>query len=276
MTDPAPPRRVALALLGALIGIYSTLCGIGGGVFAVPFLHYVHKMPLRAAVANSLVLVAASTTAATALELVHAESALRFDVVAALVVGSFVGARIGFMIGRRVSTRALKAVFALLLVGVAVQMLVDGAARSAFTAPVTMAPMSRGDLGWIAAIGFAAGIVAPLLGIGGGLVAVPALLFAFPGLGFLVARACSMAMSATAAWQSVWLYRRDGEIKSRAASWLAGGALAGAGIGVQLVHVDAVTRAARGMVAFALLFAAARFAWDLTRRSPPLQRFAQK
>lgn len=269
MTETAPPPRVGLALLGALIGVYSTLCGIGGGVFAVPFLHYALKMPLRTAVANSLVLVAASTTAATALELVHAESALRFDVMAALVVGSFVGARIGFAIGRRVSTRALKAVFAVLLVGVAIQMLADSGPRSAFTASAARMDLAGADLAWVALIGFAAGIVAPLLGIGGGLVAVPALLFAFPGLGFLVARACSMAMSATAAWQSVWLYRRDGEIKSRAALWLAGGALAGAAIGVQLVHVDAVTRSARGLVAFALLFAAARFAWDLAAKPAP-------
>jgi uncharacterized membrane protein YfcA len=269
VTELAPGRRVGLALLGALIGTYSTLCGIGGGVFAVPFLHYVMKMPLRTSVANSLVLVAASTTAATALELVHAETALRLDVVAALVAGSFVGTRIGFAIGKRVPTRGLKAVFAVLLVAVALQLLLGGGARSAFTQAEPGAALSVTDLAWIAVIGLVAGIVAPLLGIGGGLVAVPGVLFAYPALGFLVARACSMAMSATTAWQSVWLYRRDGEIRSHAALWLSGGALAGGAIGVQLVHVEAVTRSARGLVAFALLFAAARFAWDLKTRSAP-------
>jgi hypothetical protein len=38
------------------------LCGIGGGVFAVPLLHYAYGMPLKIAIANSLVLVAASTS----------------------------------------------------------------------------------------------------------------------------------------------------------------------------------------------------------------------
>ncbi|MCY2961632.1 MAG: sulfite exporter TauE/SafE family protein [Planctomycetota bacterium] len=265
-------RPFPLLLLGAGIGAYSTLCGIGGGVFAVPLLHYAYRMPMRTAVANSLVLVAASTASATLLEGLHAQSALRLDVVLALVAGSLVGSLLGFAIGKRVSTAVLKGFFALLLVGVAIQLLVDDSARDVFARGGAGFEPAAADFAVIAGIGFVAGILAPLLGIGGGLVAVPALLHLAPGLGFLAARACSMAMSTVAAWQSVWLYRRDGEIRSGASLWLAGGAVLGAAIGIQLVHVETVTRAARGLVAFALFFAAARFAWDLAtlrRRTAP-------
>ncbi len=258
-----PARPFLLVVLGIVIGTYSTLCGIGGGVFAVPLLHYVYGLPLRSAVANSLVLVAASTASATLLEGVHAESALRFDVVATLIAGSLVGSRVGFAIGKRVSTRVLKGFFAVLLIGVAIQLLVGDVAREVFVAGAARHELEMGDFARVAVIGFCAGVVAPLLGIGGGLVAVPALLYCAPWLGFLTARACSMAMSTVTAWQSVWLYRRDGEIHSRASLWLAGGAVVGAAVGIQLVHVEVVTRSARVLVAFALVFAAARFAWDL-------------
>ncbi len=265
--DPGPgakaPRAHWLLFLGALIGAYSTLCGIGGGVFAVPLLHYVYRMPLRTAVANSLVLVAASTASATLLEAVHAESALRLDVVLTLVAGSVVGSRIGFAIGKRVTTGVLKGFFAVLLVGVAIQLLVDDGARGVFVAGAARHELATADFARVAIIGLCAGVVAPLLGIGGGLVAVPALLYCAPWMGFLTARACSMAMSTVTAWQSVWLYRRDGEIHSTASLWLAGGAVLGAATGIQLVHVEAVTSSARVLVAIALLFAAARFAWDL-------------
>ncbi len=264
---PTPARPSLLVLAGFLMGVYSTLCGIGGGIFAVPLLHYAYRMPMRRAVANSLALVAGSTVGATVLEALHAESALRWDLVAALVVGSLVGSWIGFALARRVPARGLKVVFTILLVVVAIQLIVGPDASGKFVAGSVPVTWSDSTLALTVAIGFVAGIVAPLLGIGGGLVAVPALLHLVPGLGFLVARACSMAMSTVNSWQSVWLYRRDGEIRGPFAIRLALGAVVGAAVGVQLVHIEAVTRSARVLVAFALVFAAARFAWDLWPRA---------
>ncbi len=262
----ARPRRLPLAVLGLAIGTYSALCGIGGGVFAVPLLHYVHRIPLRTAVAESLVLVAASTTSATLIELAHPESALRLDMVLALVAGSLIGARLGFGLSRRVSTNGLKAWFAVFLAAIAVQMLVDGGTRDAFGAALApQAALAPSQWALVAATGLVAGASAPIFGIGGGLVAVPILIHLFPDLGFLAARACSLAMSMVAALQSLFLYRQGGELKEPAALWLAGGGLVGAALGVQLVHVPAVTSAARGLVAFALAFAALRFGWDLWR-----------
>ncbi len=258
-----PARPSLLVLAGFVMGVYSALCGIGGGIFAVPLLHYAYRMPMRRAVANSLALVAGSTFGATLIEAFHAKSALRWDIVAALSVASLAGSWIGFALARRVPARGLKAVFAVLLVVVAIQLLAGTGSSAKFAAGNTPVELTGGGLALVLATGFAAGIVAPLLGIGGGLIAVPALLQLLPGLGFLVARACSMAMSMVNSWQSVWLYRRDGEIRGPFAIRLALGAVFGAAVGVQLVHIEAITRSARLLVAFALVFAALRFAWDL-------------
>jgi uncharacterized membrane protein YfcA len=116
---------------------------------------------------------------------------------------------------------------------------------------------------WIALVGFVSGVLAPLLGIGGGLVAVPGLLYLVPGLGYLGARAASLAMSTATAWTSVALYRRDGTLEGSRAMPLALGAAVGAALGIQLVHVPGVAAVARGMVSLAMYAAAARFIVDL-------------
>jgi uncharacterized protein len=256
-------QKSTLVALGALIGCYSTLCGIGGGVFAVPLLHYVYRMPLRIAVANSLVLVAASTTSATLLEFLHPRSSLNGFVVAALIASSFVGTQLGYRAAQKLDVRKLKMVFCGLLVIVATEVLLNPTSLAGSAASATALTLSAREWIAIVLVGLVSGFVAPMLGIGGGLVAVPGLSYGVPALGYLGARACSMAMSMFTSWQSVWLYNREGSLRSATSLWLAGGALAGAAAGIQLVHVESVTKCAQALVAFALYFAAARFAWDL-------------
>jgi hypothetical protein len=66
-------RDAWLVLAGLAIGFLGSWCGIGGGLFAVPLLHFVRKLELRAAVATALVLVLATSTAATAAEALSPE-----------------------------------------------------------------------------------------------------------------------------------------------------------------------------------------------------------
>lgn len=260
---PTTGEKTVLLVLGVVLGTYSTLCGIGGGVFAVPLFHYVWRMPLQIAIANSLVLVLASTTSATISEMFHPRSSIDFPIVALLIATSFFGTRLGYAAVKKMNVRALKIVFAVLLSLVAMEVLFDTHFRDA--AGVTGSAASLTALQWVgvAVVGLSAGFVAPMLGIGGGLIAVPGLVYGVPALGYLGARACSMAMSMFTSWQSVFLYKRDGSLRTRTSGWLAAGALAGGVLGIQLVHVPAVTVSARWLVGFALLFAAARFAWDV-------------
>jgi uncharacterized membrane protein YfcA len=254
-------RAPALLLLGLGIGAWSTLCGIGGGVFAVPLLHYAYGYELRAAVANSLWLVAASTSAATVAEVARPDSVLDYRVLAVLVFASLAGTRAGFWISQRITTRALKSLFCALLVVVAWRVFATSAvARGAAVASPSLTP---GAYGAIAAVGLLAGLVAPLLGIGGGLVAVPGLFLGAPAIGYATARACSTAMSVFNGWQSVWLYRNEKLAEARTAAWLAGGALAGGVAGDALIHVDGVVPFAQRLLGATLCLAAGRFAWDL-------------
>jgi uncharacterized membrane protein YfcA len=269
---------LALFLSGGALAAWGATCGIGGGLFAVPLLHYLVRLPLRAAVATSLVLVAATTTAASAAELLHAEGALHLPTVGALLAGSLVGTRIGFALAQRIRTRELKIVFAVVLSAVALKLAFEpshavgsgGAGANGANGAIGaledlgLTPL---ELGWIVLTGFAAGVVAPLLGVGGGLVAVPALYLGVSPLGYLGARASSMAMSMVNAWVAILLYRRTGETSWGIARPLAAGALVGGVVGVWAVHHPELVSVARYLLAATLIVAALRFAWDLRARA---------
>ena len=256
-----------LVVLGLAIGTWSALCGIGGGVFAVPLLHYCFHRPLKVAVGGSLLLVAGSTTSATISELSHADSALHLAAAGIMIATSFVGARIGFAIGKRLDVRTLKLVFVFVLAFVAFDLAFGGDARTAaeVARPGALALGAR-EYVEIGALGLVAGIVAPLLGVGGGLVAVPGLLWLAPELGFLGARATSMAMSLFTSWQSVWLHRSEKQVEFALAIWLALGAIGGGFLGVHLVHVPGAPAVAQRLLAATLLFVAVRFLADVVRR----------
>jgi len=51
------PSRAILVGLGLMVALLCSMCGIGGGVFAVPILHYLYGIPLKRAVATVLCLV---------------------------------------------------------------------------------------------------------------------------------------------------------------------------------------------------------------------------
>ena len=120
MIDPVAPRREArwwLLPAGLAIGFLGSLCGIGGGLFAVPILHYLVKIPLKKAVASGLVLVVATTGAATVAEAFQEEPDLHWYAIAALVLGVLAGAQLGYLVSERVNVRVLRWIFVVFLCG---------------------------------------------------------------------------------------------------------------------------------------------------------------
>jgi len=268
---PSPAvRLVSLIVLGAAIGTWGTVCGIGGGLFAVPLLHYVYKLPLREAVGTSLVLVAASTTSATVSEVLREDAALHLPSILALVSASVCGARIGFVVARRIDAVRLKQVFCGVLLFVAARIVTGDQPQEQAGGIALLADIGFGGLDYlkIAAIGLVGGFVSPLLGVGGGLVAVPALVLLVEPLGYLGARAASLAMSMFNAWLSIALYQRIGGVRWSFGVWLAAGALGGAVLGVWAVHNPGLVPIARILLAVTLTLVAARFALDAWRGRP--------
>jgi len=118
------------------------------------------------------------------------------------------------------------------------------------------------DLAGALAIGFAAGVVAGMLGVGGGVLFVPALVLAF-GLGQVEAEATSLAAIVPVALVGAWRQKGYGNLRLRDGLLL--GVLAAGGAIVGVVIVNAVPeRAIELGFAALLLFVASqlvRRAW---------------
>jgi uncharacterized membrane protein YfcA len=170
---PRSPRRdlIGAAGVGLLAGFLSGLFGVGGGILIVPGLVLIMGMDQRLAHGTSLAAIVPIALAGVAGYAVA--GAVDWPVGALLIVGAAVGAVVGTSALRVIPENWLKALFAAFLV--------LAAARLFF--PVTEA-MGRGALdaaalAGLVGIGVLSGAVAGLLGVGGGIVIVPALVLLF-------------------------------------------------------------------------------------------------
>lgn len=102
-------------------GNLSGLLGIGGGVFKVPAMHLLCGVPMKAAAATSNFMI--GVTAAASAFLYYGRGEVRPALTAAVVLGVLAGTRIGLSLSRRAEGGLLRKIFAVLLFGVAVQMM---------------------------------------------------------------------------------------------------------------------------------------------------------
>ncbi len=268
------PRRSPTALvLWFASSILGTICGVGGGIFATPILHYLVRLPLQLAVGTSLVLVFAMTVVATIVEFARADSALDWVVVGLLLVGSIPGAQVGYRFGKRIDAHTLKVLFIAVLLGAALRTYtLHGAAGAGELGRAIALDVPR--VAWVIAVGFGGGFLAPLLGVGGGILVIPALFLTLPEMNYLEARACSMAMSIVNSAQSVWLHVRGGTVHFKIAAPFTVLAVIGALLGVWAVHRPGWAEVARVAMTVVLVLVALRFAWDVwaLRRSSAATR----
>ena len=159
---------LALALLLAvLIGVSLGTLGSGGSIIAMPVLVYVAGIPAHTAVGMSLVIVGTAAAAGSYLQSrsggFHRRAAAIFAATGA--AGAFGGARLTHL----VTGNTLMTIFALLMLAAGWRMLVPGTTRLAHGA--CSVPRCSG-------VGFAVGVLTGFLGIGGGFLIMPALVFA--------------------------------------------------------------------------------------------------
>ncbi len=112
------------------------------------------------------------------------------------------------------------------------------------------------------ALGFAAGVLAGLFGVGGGLLFVPTLLVL--GLGQVHAEATSLLAVIPTAALGTWRQHRYGNVRWRAAALLAAGSVVGAYVGVR-VAVSLPEETLRRLFAGFLLVTAAHLAYRARR-----------
>lgn len=174
---------LAALAVGLLAGGISGLLGIGGGVVMVPFLYVLFAHPewsgIGAAPGREAVLAHATSlfviipTSLRGAWLYHRARLVEWRAVWLLAAGSVVGAAATAAWADRLPGVALQVAFSLFLLVTAAQLWTSGrAAGEPARGPSGRAHVVRGALG-----GLVVGALSALLGVGGGVIAIPILLY---------------------------------------------------------------------------------------------------
>ena len=108
-------------VLGVVVGIFSGLIGIGGGVIAVPLLVYLFSMDQKMAQGTSLIMLLGPTGLFAIMEYYRAGN-VNLKVGLVMAVGVLLGAYFGGHWAQQMSNPVLRKVFAVVMAGVAVKM----------------------------------------------------------------------------------------------------------------------------------------------------------
>ncbi|MGA2367852.1 MAG: sulfite exporter TauE/SafE family protein [Dehalococcoidia bacterium] len=102
-------RPVTGMVTGFFGGVISSLLGVGGGIINVPVMNLLMKVPVKAAIATSSLLLAFTTMTGS---LIYAYNGYVMPyIIAPLIPGIFLGAQLGTRIARRVQSAALIWIF---------------------------------------------------------------------------------------------------------------------------------------------------------------------
>lgn len=154
-------------VVGLGAGLLSGMFGVGGGILVVPGLVLFAKMDQRMAHGTSLA--AVLPISVSSLVTYWAHDHVDWSVAFFLAVGAVVGAVLGTRLLHVLPHRTLAIAFAALLVVTAVRLFMQstGEGRQTLTAGMCVA---------LVVVGLVTGILAGLLGVGGGVVMVPAMM----------------------------------------------------------------------------------------------------
>lgn len=218
-----------LIVTGALTGLIGSLLGVGGGVFLVPVLVLLFHVPMHLAVGTSLVVVV--TTSSTVGALRGAAGTPNLPLGLVLELSTLVGAIGGGLVAGLVPARALVAIFGLILLPIGVLMWKRNRPAAAAT-PATSGYQVR-NLPAGLSVSFLAGAISGLLGVGGGIMKIPALTL-LCGVPTKVAVATSNFMIGITAAASVFLYIGRREVEPMLTAAVVVGVMIGSGFGLAL------------------------------------------
>ena len=189
---PAAPQRrrdlrfvLSCVGVGLAAGLLSGLFGVGGGTVIVPMLVLLLGFDQRLAAGTSLAAIVPTASVGVVSYAVHGSVAWIPALI--LAAGAVVGAQIGSWLLARIPQNALRWGFVGFLAVVIVMLFIVVPSRDAVL-ELTVAS----GIG-LAVRGLFTGVMAGLLGVGGGVIVVPALIFLF-GTSDLIAKGTSLLM----------------------------------------------------------------------------------
>ena len=159
----------AYLALGAVVGFFAGLMGVGGGGIMVPILAtmfaaqgFAHDHLVHLALGTSMATIV--LTSLSSLRTHHAHGAVRWDIVRRIAPGVLLGTFAGTFIAAGVPTLPLAIFFACFMAYVSLQMILNAKPKPSRALP--------GPVG-MAGVGGVIGVISALVAIGGGSLSVP-------------------------------------------------------------------------------------------------------
>jgi len=164
---------LACALLGAVVGFFAGLLGIGGGLIIVPVLIYLlpllgisAELAFPMALATSLASIIFTSSSAALAH--HKNGNIPWPIAKKLVITVAIGAILGAVIAGMLSLKALTVIFASAVLILAIYMFLSIKVERTAALPTN----------WVLQlIGLFTGVLASLMGIAGGAILVPILMY---------------------------------------------------------------------------------------------------
>ena len=204
-------RKLLIAsFFGLLIGFAAGLLGVGGGEFRLPVLICLLGFPVAIAAAANLLIGVLTVTVGLAKRLTMGvfESGT-IGLIVFMGVGSIFGAYVGASLTGRVKEKYLKHAVGVLLVVLGLKMIHGAFALEPTGGPVVGYPLDMLIFGAI--LGLMIGIVCGSLGVAGGELRIPLLIYLF-GLGIKSAGTVSLAVSIPAVSAGAFRHERMGHV----------------------------------------------------------------
>lgn len=217
-TSATPISIPKVALVGSLAGLLSGLLGVGGGIVLVPGLIAIAKLDQRLAHGTSLAATLPIALASFVTYLAHGN--VDWGVAPWLALGAVTGAVVGTKLLSVLPKRTITIVFILVVVATAIRLFFAAAGDGRPALSATGVVM-------LIVVGFVTGVIAGLLGVGGGVVMVPAMVVGF-GMLPVVAKGTSVAVIIPTSIMGTWRNRtrRNVDLRLAATAGLIGAATA--------------------------------------------------
>jgi uncharacterized membrane protein YfcA len=254
--------------VGAVAGVLAGLLGIGGGLVIVPMLVFCFtwqgipdELMMHVALGTSMASIV--FTAVSSFWAHHKRGAVHWAVVRRIVLGIFVGTFLGTCIVARMSTSFLKGFFVVFLYYVAVQMLTGRKPKASRQLP--------GNVGMFG-VGNVIGVVSSLVGIGGGTLSVPFMIWCNMSVHHAIGTSAAIGFPIAIAGTAGYVFNgwdvpnlpsySIGYVYLPALAGLVCASVLTAPLGVRLAHSLPVGRLKR-VFAFLLLIVATRMLWGI-------------
>jgi len=217
-------------IIGLVAGFFSGLLGVGGGLIMIPAMVLWLEVRQHTAHGTSLATMLAFALSGAIRYTQHGNIDLKVAIFMAL--GGVTGATIGAKWAQKLSGKALKRLFGLFVIITGIHHAffhqTSGGTAEVISNSVLLAALVT------VGVGLVSGVISGLLGVGGGIVMIPAMVYIL-GIGQKMAQGISLAVIIPVAISGALIHYSKGNVEPKLAAWLAVSGVAGALVASDIV-----------------------------------------